>query len=482
MVIFASEHYPSWRVQISKLMKTMAAPSYPWLPLLFLFTTLFNSPAANSEPGRHFAGAAPKAVYDPDPNHLWNRLHGALFIRVASDGTEYGIDQLDPLLFYHSKYLLTGPSHTNALRLLDEFLSSRGDSLIPDPLKHALLQRDLWTVFDWTTHASSDVTEQGARRSLRQRLALILRRLALTQKQIDALPDNYVAAVKSHQFSDAYDASRPATAFLPPDLFSTNGSWVRIGIHFSGEEPFARVHTTRFGGRSVFLVFMQTAGGRQEAVDYLRRFRKFPQPYIYKSSSSEGGSVEASLNPNLPALSAGTTLALVRQTILISDSGELVPTHITESVQLRRYNDVQTLDPSRASPPESQSVFEFSLSRAELLRDHAGGLHASTSDQKTFLQFMDKGFDPFEESEREHKPITPWLHAALDCRECHSAPGLFSVLSLVRSFTGREPLLPQVSDVDPISEGRATRIWKEKQFNWGLLQGLRERVLPSLEG
>ena len=37
-------------------------------------------------------------IYDPDPEHLWNRLFRQFFARTASTGSEYGWDSLDPLL------------------------------------------------------------------------------------------------------------------------------------------------------------------------------------------------------------------------------------------------------------------------------------------------------------------------------------------------------------------------------------------------
>ena len=72
--------------------------------------------------------AAPQSVrvnlYDPDPNHIWNRLHRHFHVRVGPDGQEHGLDTVDPLRWRETRYLLTGPSHEQAVRLLDEFLGS----------------------------------------------------------------------------------------------------------------------------------------------------------------------------------------------------------------------------------------------------------------------------------------------------------------------------------------------------------------------
>jgi hypothetical protein len=38
-------------------------------------------------------------IYDRDPDHPWNRLHAALFVRIGPDGKAYGHDRLEPLLW-----------------------------------------------------------------------------------------------------------------------------------------------------------------------------------------------------------------------------------------------------------------------------------------------------------------------------------------------------------------------------------------------
>jgi len=60
-------------------------------------------------------------LYDRDPNHLWNRLYRALYQRVTTDGKEYGYDELDPLLWWQTKYLLTNPANRQAVTVLMSF-------------------------------------------------------------------------------------------------------------------------------------------------------------------------------------------------------------------------------------------------------------------------------------------------------------------------------------------------------------------------
>src|SRR6516164_10907856 len=93
--------------------------------------------------------ASERSLYHADPEHLWNRLHEALFVRVGPDGRTYGRDRLEPLLWLGSKHLLEEKSHQRAVALLEEFLKDNGEKLVEDPLKRAVLQRDLWLVFNW---------------------------------------------------------------------------------------------------------------------------------------------------------------------------------------------------------------------------------------------------------------------------------------------------------------------------------------------
>jgi hypothetical protein len=168
--------------------------------------------------------ASARSLYHADPEHLWNRLHQALFVRVGPDGRLYGQDRLEPLLWPQSKHLLEERSHTRAFALLKEFLKDKGEKLIDDPLKRAVLQRDLWLVFNWLEGKHGSFAEpslkpeevQAARERLRRWLAAVIGRLALTPDQIKKLPDNYAAAVTSGRFPKRFDPKHADKPYLPP--------------------------------------------------------------------------------------------------------------------------------------------------------------------------------------------------------------------------------------------------------------------------
>lgn len=180
--------------------------------------------------------ASRPSVYHTDPEHLWNRLHDAIFVRVGPDGQDYGQDRLEPLLWPQSGHLLEERSNKRAVAILEEFLKDMGETLIEDSLKRAVLERDLWLVFNWLegqhyrfeNPSLTPEAAQAAQARLRCLLAAVIGRVALTQKQIENLPDNYAAAVASGEYAKQFDPERPDKLFLP-DLFAADSSWVCVG-------------------------------------------------------------------------------------------------------------------------------------------------------------------------------------------------------------------------------------------------------------
>src|ERR1051325_1256834 len=116
------------------------------------------------------AAQSPAAgTYDPDLSNVSNRLYDALLVRKFHDRM-LGFDALDPLLGPDSEYLLLPPAYDRAIAVLDEFLKSGPGSLSDS--KRAVLQHDLWAVFDWTTE---NFTHPEERNALRLRLAHAIR-------------------------------------------------------------------------------------------------------------------------------------------------------------------------------------------------------------------------------------------------------------------------------------------------------------------
>jgi hypothetical protein len=362
-------------------------------------------------------------IFDSDPNHIWNRTYGCLLIRQAADGTAYGVDALDPPLWPETNHLLTGDSHRRALACLDEFLRSHAERDVQDPLKRAIFQRDLWAVFDWAA-AGDDLPRE--RRELESRLAQAIRRVALAPEQIGALPDTYAAAVAAQQFATAYDPQHAHQPFLPPELFHSNGPWVCLSAHL--EEPTAIVHFY-FSGRSRFLVFMRLPEGRDATLAYVHKLRSSSLPPL---TSDAQGHKNLLLNLALPQFPAGTQVALVRQAIVLDAEGKLLPTALTESVQLRVYHAVTPGTPYQnyINGPSSrdQDFFEFRMSRPALFAGRNGGLVAVHPGEKEYATFQTHGTDEFD----SRHPLEGQSEILMRCVGCHSDSGIHAVQSRIQ--------------------------------------------------
>ncbi|SRR6266498_29271 len=406
-------------------------------------------------------------LYDRDPNHVWNQLYRALYQRVARDGKEYGYDELDPLLWFSTKYLLKNPASQQANIALDEFLAAEGEKMIADPLKRAILQRDLWAIFDWTTESEDSSPEKL---TLQNKLAQVVKRVALSPAQIAALPNTYRQAIESKAYATAYDSNRHDLPFLPPDLFDPRSPWVMLSIR--GPDRIAPEHVTAFSGRSVFLILIRLPDGRDSTLEYLKNLSAFPKPWILDPETRR-----PMPNSDLPQFPRGTQLALVRSMVLIDNQGEFKPTKIVEDVQIRAHRTIpreipEALNTDRNEARAALDGYEFKLSRARLFAGEDGGLRSLTKEDTEFPLFRSHGIDLFEEASQF--PLEGQLRVSLQfCANCHFRPGVHSMLSRARLQSVATPELGQaIPSWDLNYEANITKSWKARQYNWGLLKGL----------
>jgi hypothetical protein len=273
-------------------------------------------------------------LFNSDPRHVSNQLYRQLHVRTDPGGKEYGFDALDPLLSLETNYLLSGESHSRALVLADKFLRTHAERQISDPARRAILQRDLWAVFDWADQpAREDLAHQGKRRELMARLAPIIRRLALSPEELAALPDTYAGALKNHEFPEKYDPANPDQAFLPPDLFDPNGPWVCLGAPNHGLA--APAHDSSFTARSVFFVFARLPGGRDATLAYFKQLAEMKIPLFVNMQEPGWPQAMDVWNPAVPQFPVGTEFVLVRKMVLPDCDRQLRLTAVTENVQIR---------------------------------------------------------------------------------------------------------------------------------------------------
>jgi hypothetical protein len=436
--------------------------------ILFIVLTATLSGRGDFRPSSE--GSTPAvAIYDPDPNHIWNRLHGAFYVRKDLPGTELLPDALDPPFWRHTTHLLAQPSHEKVLGVLDEFLQTHAERLIHDPVKRALLQRDLWAVFDWSVEMSPGY--ENEKRELQTRLADVLRRLVLTPDQIASLPDNYTQAVASGEFAKDYDPDHRERAFLPPDLFDAHGPWVKL--EGRGKPlPVAEQHDSFFSGRSSFLVFLRLPGGRKATFDYLNALWDSP-PFSRLHCSPVQNEAP---NPNLPQLPAGTQVVLLRQMTLFDNQGKLMASPITESVQIRVYRSVipsgaPAVGVDQMITASGQDFYAIRLSRPLFFSNQAGGLKAARPDERDFALFGGAG--PDEGSPSHYTPLSAYHPVVKACVMCHREVGIQSLSTLGRLLKPNPLQQDLPSDASGPYWWQDARIlsWKQGQNDWRLLSG-----------
>lgn len=379
-------------------------------------------------------------VYDPDPDHLWNQVFRQFYRRTTKDGKEYGSDELDPLLWFDTTYLLDRDSHRQTTQVLDEFLTTHAENLISDPLKRAMFQRDMWAVFDWLSFQSDPYPSQ--REALQSRLAQVIKRVALTGEEILSLPDNYKLAVESNVLPADYQEEQPEAAFLPSDLFQPNSAWIPMGREGG---PVAMTHTEGFPffGRSVFLVFVRSPAGRTATLDFIQSLNTEPTP----------------------ALAIGSDVALVRRMLLIDEKGDLILSPLVETIQIRHFNP--------------QQIFhEFELNRMHLFDGFAGGLHLK---KDLFLLFSSHG-DVFEGGHGSALQATiPDI-----CEACHSEdppfPNSNNIGTILSYSRFRFPLpdnqRPVLSATTWESEAQIVTQWKINHDTWRSLEAFWKETSP----
>ena len=401
------------------------------------------------------------APYAASPDHLWNRLHQALFVRETPDGKKH-THTTDPLLYRGGAFLLEGESHRRAIALLDELLAKPGEPPMDDRIKRLLFQRDLWAAFDYVGWYPDDWVlkskyEPGAI-ALRGRVAKVIGRVALKDRELAVLGDNYALAVKSKQYATDHDPKHPELPFLPPDLFDTAGPWVRF--HQTDSGPMAREHFRHAGGRAAHIVFLRLPGGRAATEQYLKELR------------AEEPKLEEINRLSVKQFPPGTMVAMVRRALAVDSAAKVRVTPLTEQVQIRVFRRIPE-NPAAFLHGDSgeQDMVEFLLDRQKLIAGEHGlrAVHPDDPAEPHFERSEHSG--PFD---GDRRPLTPEMPQLKTCIECHPQPGVYSLLTMERALRANpgasELFRTYAWDVELDHTVKA----KTDQFNWGLLQGLLE--------
>jgi len=227
-----------------------------------------------------------------EPADPYDVLTDVLMTRIGRDGKSYAQDETSPAIFSWSEF----PFDDRTFKKFDAAMDALG--ALPQEkieaysdVQRALLQRHLWEVFDttfnwnwwkgdwyWGGRKYFPKTHMDRRKANQPKIASLIRRLALTTKQIRGLPDTLAATRKAGGFATAHDPKDRFQPFLPADLYSPKESSFICLVEDQHPVP-ASTHTGKLRGRSMFLQFIRLPGGRTETLEYLDRSKTKPEQF-----------------------------------------------------------------------------------------------------------------------------------------------------------------------------------------------------------
>ncbi len=381
----------------------------------------------------------PLPLYDADPQSLANRLFAAFYIRTSEipakrGGTPVcrieGGDVIDFLAWPGSDYWSTPVTCQHLSSLLDECLADPARVRPADPLRRAMLQRDLWAPFDFLVSRNiareGDKSTRQRRDTICRKLATVIRALTLSELEIQSLPDTYALAIKSERFS-ADHRFDPSVDYLPPGLLTAGSDWLEIDfhqpsdIHEDIQERFITLHTRNYKGRSYFRLFYRFPDGRPALEEYLKYIDA--EAIDWKAGAQRGF---IKVRDGVRQIPIGTEVALVQFLITLDNQLRPTPTSIVESVRLRVFRNVD----GRAEPPTNtgvgMNVSEHTLKR-QLLFDglNQGGLEREPDDQPIYRVIFQGEKAP------DWGDIGRSLTLVQDCRRCHTSAGQIGVQTIV---------------------------------------------------
>lgn len=409
--------------------------------------------------------AKPVAVESKDQADPYHTLYDVIMTRYGKDGKAYGRDETSPSIFSWSEFPFDDKTFDKFDAALNAFAALPQNEIDEySDVKRALLQRHLWKVFDttfnwdwgpdwwWSGRKSFPKTHLDRRAAVQRPIVSLLRKLALTEAEILALPNPMAATLKGGGFAQAHDPADRFKPFLPADLYAKESSWICLG---EDKTPIpASQHTSKSYSRSMFLQFVRLPGGRAETLKYLERIDKRPHQFP-----------------------VGTQFALLEQPFLISKEGELVLSPMVASIQLRAYLNVgRRFSSSEDSPQVTQCVAEFVMQPRELMKGNAIMKAIGADDFRYDGGAPDSvGFnprDPFEAGENGGR--MPNASRLNQCMSCHGSAGGRGVRT--RSFAVTNSFYE--SSVEEIS--KATSAQKRDSDDWKTLRALWQgKSLPK---
>jgi len=344
-------------------------------------------------------------------------------------------------------------SSPEAAALLEKFSARPADLGLVGPMEQALAQRLVWAFFDaqylswrWVDpdRKLNQVTVPGPPKQKKPEATLrpaaqLIRRLALSEAEIRALPDPYARTVESKRYPATFDPEKPTEPFLPADLWDPEGPWISLGN--STDLPLALRHTKYFGGRSSWQIFLRVPEGRQSGLDLVRSLS------TYRGQKPH----------DAPKIPAGMIVVIVEQPILINAANVLVPSPLVETVEMRV---IHQPNGRFGLKKDVQSAFRFRLRPDLLLANDPAPLRPRGFDEADWepVQLL------VENGRTGGFPVRG--SSLVHCSACHG----FAQAQTLGIFELRFADAGTLETLAPAKERERLLRWKEKDESWKELQ------------
>lgn len=254
-------------------------------------------------------------IYGDQAASPWDDVYQTFYVRQFTTGEKY----YHRLSFSPPSFQFTGlidddKAYSQVLQRLEQIAGLPASAMEEAaPTRRLLFFRDLWTVSDHLQKSREEIPKKvrERRQEIVRRLALIMRRLELTEAEVAALPNTLKQTQAEKLFPAMFDRDKPDQAFVPPDLLDDDTKWVTIKTS-KGVAHGAPHHQQSVDDRSLFSIHLRLPAGGVTPDELIAASHKKNDVFDFPP---------------------GTVLVLLRRAIAPLDDGRLKVTNVVESLQ-----------------------------------------------------------------------------------------------------------------------------------------------------
>jgi len=212
---------------------------------------------------------AGEPLFDSKPGHIWDQARDIFYVRRFSSGEVFDHPHASvPPWHEYFPFTFDPAFHEKVVLLLKAVENLPPAQMEEQPaIRRLIFLRELWAVFDglhlvhnkWEKRQDDPAAliQALARRSeLQSRLARIMKRLELTEEEIQALPNAFKITGEKNLFPRTFDPVLGEKPFFPSDLLDERGPWLTYSSEL-GPSIGGVLHSAFVNQRSVFTLHLR---------------------------------------------------------------------------------------------------------------------------------------------------------------------------------------------------------------------------------